>query len=519
MDRVEGARLIMATHAPTLAAAGMTDVGMQRVVNEDRFYADANRGVFVVIDGVGGQAAGGRAADIALATIKAHLAREGGPVDRRIREAITAANNDVHRGGLQRPELHGMACVLTVAVLTGDQAWVGHVGDTRLYKLGQGRLEKITPDHSPVGEREDAHEISELEAMRHPRRNEVYRDVGSEPHGVDDADFVDVRRVAFEPEAALLLCSDGLTDLVPSETIHRIVLRFAGRPDAVVRALVNAANDAGGKDNITVVYVEGARFARSRGGVASSGHRRGWKVAAAVLVAVASLAAAWNYVGWPVGGAVSSVLSPLGSSAIVVRATESIAAALAGAAPGSTVVVEPGEYREQLRLRDHVRVVSRVPRGAVLRLPATAAESEAAVIAVGITNGELHGFKIVGDAATPLGTGVLIRAAAVRLSDLEVSGAAAAAVDIGGPADVQLLASDIHDNAGAGLIARATATPRVVHNAFSRNGRGGASLVLPVQIETGATPTFERNAFDGVFHAIGTADIVASPPSRGRPGR
>jgi len=112
-----------------------------------------------------------------------------------------------------------MACVLTVAVVDGERAVIGHVGDTRLYKLRAGAMQKITPDHSPVGEREDSGELSEAEAMRHPRRNEVFRDVGSELHEVGDPDLIDVRETTWEPDAALLLCSDGLTDLVPAGTI------------------------------------------------------------------------------------------------------------------------------------------------------------------------------------------------------------------------------------------------------------------------------------------------------------
>src|SRR5262249_15699792 len=143
------------------------------------------------------------------------------------------------------------------------RAVVGHVGDTRLYKLRNGRIEKVTRDHSPVGEREDAHEISEVDAMRHPRRNEVYRDVGSEAHDALDPDFIDLVDMPFEPDAALVLCSDGLTDLVDSATIRTVAMRHAGRPQDVVRALIQAANDAGGKDNVTVVYVEGELFALS----------------------------------------------------------------------------------------------------------------------------------------------------------------------------------------------------------------------------------------------------------------
>ena len=116
-----------------------------------------------------------------------------------------------------------MACVLTAAVIRDGRATIGHVGDTRLYKLRAGAIEKVTRDHSPVGEREDAHELSEQHAMQHPRRNEVYRDVGSELHDARDPDFIDIQEIVVERDAALLFCSDGLTDLVDSVSINAIV--------------------------------------------------------------------------------------------------------------------------------------------------------------------------------------------------------------------------------------------------------------------------------------------------------
>jgi hypothetical protein len=94
--------------------------------------------------------------------------------------------------------------------------------------------------------------------MRHPRRNEVFRDVGSEPHGPDDPEFVDLHEVPFDPGDALLLCSDGLSDLVESAAILRVVGEHAGDPNAIVHGLIDAANVAGGKDNITAVYIQKA---------------------------------------------------------------------------------------------------------------------------------------------------------------------------------------------------------------------------------------------------------------------
>jgi serine/threonine protein phosphatase PrpC len=125
-------------------------------VNEDRVHVDVPRGLFMVIDGVGGQAAGGKAADIALTMLRTRLERETGAVVDRVREAIAIANNEIHRAARSRPEWNGMACVLTVVVVNDGRAIAGHVGDTRLYKLRDGRIDKVTRDHSPVGEREDS---------------------------------------------------------------------------------------------------------------------------------------------------------------------------------------------------------------------------------------------------------------------------------------------------------------------------------------------------------------------------
>ena len=99
--------------------------------------------------------------------------------------------------------------------------------------------------------------------MKHPRRNEVFRDVGSTFREPDDPDFIELIETSFEPDAAILLCSDGLSDMIPSAAIERAVRQHAGNPDRVVKTLIDAANKAGGKDNITVVYVEGADFAHA----------------------------------------------------------------------------------------------------------------------------------------------------------------------------------------------------------------------------------------------------------------
>lgn len=115
-----------------------------------------------------------------------------------------------------------MACVLTLAVLEGRQLTIGHVGDSRLYKLTPQGIAKLTHDHSPVGEREDARELTETQAMQHVRRNEVYRDVGSEWREPDAANFIEIVFTDLAEDSAILLCSDGLSDMVTSLEINRL---------------------------------------------------------------------------------------------------------------------------------------------------------------------------------------------------------------------------------------------------------------------------------------------------------
>ena len=486
---------------PTLStiAAGATDAGLQRDVNEDRFYVDESRGLFIVIDGVGGQAAGGKAADVALCMLRERLERETGPVGERVREAITVANNEIHRLASTRPEWQGMACVLTVALVHNGTATIGHVGDTRLYKLRDGGIEKVTRDHSPVGEREDAREISEQHAMRHPRRNEVFRDVGSEPHGPDDPEFVDLHEIRFDPGDALLLCSDGLSDLVESAAILRVVEDHTGNPHAIVHGLIDAANAAGGKDNITAVYVEKAIESAAVSTRNMPWRRRSLMIATIVgvlLLLTGFIAYRAGYLpplDWP------PAVVALKLQTQIVSPGESIAAALERAQPGGEIFVEPGEYRERITLTRKVHLISRTPRGATIRLPATTSDSKPtpAVVATGSASGSLVGFRIVGDSQTPLGVGVVIEGSGLSIINVEVSGAATAAVSFARESSAELMSSDIRDNPGVALAIQAGARPRITHNVFNRNGLS-QNTPAAFTVEQGAVPFLQQNVFVGM---------------------
>jgi hypothetical protein len=181
---------------------------------------------------------------------------------------------------------------------------------------------------------------------------------------------------------------------------------------------------------------------------------------------------------------------------IVVHATESIAGALERAAAGATIVVEPGEYREMLRLKSAVRLVSRVPHAAVIRLPGAAPDGAAAVVARGVTDAVLEGFRIVGDAATPLGTGVLAVDAELSISHVEIAGAADAAIDAAGGSRLRVVAADLHDNPGAALAVRAGATAAVSHGVFARNATAGRTRKTLI-LDGGSTAHFTANVFVG----------------------
>lgn len=255
-------------------AAMASDTGLQRANNEDRVYLDEARGVFIVVDGVGGHAAGEKAAEIAAEVIPRELESLTGTVEERVRASITAANNEIYRVAQGNEEWRGMACVLTLAVAGDERITVGHVGDSRLYLVWNGTVKKLTSDHSPVGEREDQGELTELEAMGHPRRNEVFRDVGSWPHEPHDDEFIQIKSLPFHPEAALLLCSDGLSDVLTSAEISAIVEQYDGEPSKIAQMLVDAANEAGGKDNISVIFVAGSEFLGSASGAMTEARSR-----------------------------------------------------------------------------------------------------------------------------------------------------------------------------------------------------------------------------------------------------
>lgn len=230
-------------------ASALTDTGRRRPQNEDTFVCDPP--LFAVADGVGGAQAGEIASRLAAAALEERSPQAQG--EAALAELLREANERIYRHALDDPAAAGMGTVVT-ALLVDEVAGtvaIGHVGDSRAYRLRSGQLEQLTPDHSLVGELVRAGRLSTEEAEQHPHRSVITRAVGTEP-SVDVDTFV----LTMAAGDIYLICSDGLTDLVRDKQIAELIVAADNDPDAAAEALVAAANRAGGIDNITVVLFE-----------------------------------------------------------------------------------------------------------------------------------------------------------------------------------------------------------------------------------------------------------------------
>lgn len=239
---------------------GQTDKGRQRDNNEDAFIAESiadDRFILAcVIDGVGGYEGGEVAAAIAKNTIVDTLKSVSDDPVELMKSSFLLANQKIYEQRMSNSNTGNMACVLTMALvdLSNNQFHYTHVGDTRLYLFRDRSLVKLSRDHSFVGFLEDNKKLSEEEAMRHPKRNEINKALGFDPNMASVGDYIETGSSPFLPGDMLLLCSDGLSDMISSQAMISI-LSSSGSLKQKTSNLINAANDAGGKDNITAVLV------------------------------------------------------------------------------------------------------------------------------------------------------------------------------------------------------------------------------------------------------------------------
>ena len=248
-----------------LRCVGLTDTGQVREHNEDTIAWDPELGLMVLADGMGGYNAGEVASGIAVKTI-VNLLRES--VDREdlravdqasgssrtsivMRDAVTRANKIIHQTARTQPQCEGMGTTVVVALFYDNRITIAHVGDSRLYRLRNGNLERLTLDHSLLQELVDRGFYTPEEAQRAANKNYVTRALG-----VEATLDVEIQEHPVQRGDIYLLCSDGLSDMVEDDDIHLTINTFGASLDTVAEQLVQLGNNNGGKDNISVLLAQ-----------------------------------------------------------------------------------------------------------------------------------------------------------------------------------------------------------------------------------------------------------------------
>jgi protein phosphatase len=244
-----------------LRCVGLSDTGKVREHNEDTIAIDADIGLLVLADGMGGYNAGEVASGIAVKTI-VNLVREA--VIREdlegqdaesglarpsiiLRDAIYRANKIIHQTSKTQPQCEGMGTTVVCCLFYDNKVSIAHVGDSRLYRLRNDSFEQVTMDHSLLQELVDRGFYSQQEAQRATNKNYVTRALGVEPNVQVEINEETVHKGDF-----YVLCSDGLSDMVEDEDIHLTINTFSANLDSVAKQLTQLANDNGGRDNVSV---------------------------------------------------------------------------------------------------------------------------------------------------------------------------------------------------------------------------------------------------------------------------
>ena len=233
-----------------------TDVGQKRKMNQDYVFASADPvgnlpNLFVVADGMGGHNAGDYASSHAVGTVVDEIRQDAdfNPI-KVIRHAIESANTEIITQAQNDENLRGMGTTMVVATIVGHYAYVANVGDSRLYLVNQQILQ-VTKDHSLVQEMFRMGEINAEQARNHPDKNIITRALGAER--TVDIDFFDLK---LEPGNVILMCSDGLSNMVEDSQIREIISDTEKNLEEKGKILISEANRNGGKDNIAVVLIE-----------------------------------------------------------------------------------------------------------------------------------------------------------------------------------------------------------------------------------------------------------------------
>lgn len=237
--------------------ARMTDIGLLRERNEDAVASDLSTGQVVVADGMGGYRGGSIASEIAILVIISEVAelmqryqtlKQPPPLSAMLRQAVAKANNTILNAAEESTGYEGMGTTFVSGIFSDNKLTVGHMGDSRLYRLRSGILDQLTEDHSLLQEQINAGLMTEEQAKKSNEKHLVTRALGT------DADFeLEINEYEVSVNDVYLFCSDGLTDCVEDEEICEILLNMQGEVDSTASSLIALANKRGGTDNISVV--------------------------------------------------------------------------------------------------------------------------------------------------------------------------------------------------------------------------------------------------------------------------
>lgn len=241
-----------------LQMVGLTDPGRVRTQNEDSIAVVPEAGLVVVADGMGGHQAGEVASKLAVDVITRHIvgtlaeagSGSGAFEGKMVTDAIQLANRAIYELARNQPDYAGMGSTVVVTVFHGNRLWVGHVGDSRLYRFRDGILEQVTLDHSVVQELVSRGLVTAEEARQSVNKNLVTRALG-----VDTMVTPDIGEQMLNDEDIYLLCSDGLNDVLADGDIEMMLTEYGRNLEAAARQMVDVANERGGPDNISVVLV------------------------------------------------------------------------------------------------------------------------------------------------------------------------------------------------------------------------------------------------------------------------
>lgn len=230
----------------------ISDVGLVRSTNEDSYICEPPH-LFVVADGMGGHVAGEIASKLAATTVSHYVQEHAGEgnFEEMLKQAIDHANTSTYQLAQSKEELNGMGTTITAVYVDGDTVYWGHVGDSRMYLLRNGELNQITHDHSLVWELVQCGSITKEEAKIHPKRNMLTRAVGT-----SCLIKIDTGTVHWQTGDIILLCTDGLTNMVSEQEIYDLIRHHQGDFPSIVSQLVAQANKAGGLDNITTILLK-----------------------------------------------------------------------------------------------------------------------------------------------------------------------------------------------------------------------------------------------------------------------